>query len=87
MSSLFGGGGGGASYIGTPTGTGDSASRTTALPKPKVVRMPTDSDPSILAAAQRTRKAAMQRSGRLSTIMTDNLSGTDIGSSGRALGA
>lgn len=57
-----------------------------ALPKPKVTRMPTDSDPALLAAAQRTRRAAMQRQGRLSTIMTDQTQGT-IGSSGTSLGA
>jgi hypothetical protein len=55
-----------------------------ALPEPKVVRMPTESDPNILAAAQRTREAMMKRRGRLSTIMTDN---SDIGSSGSKLGA
>jgi hypothetical protein len=55
-----------------------------ALPEPRVVRMPTESDPDVLAAAQRTRKAMMERKGRLSTIMTDNL---DVGSSGSKLGA
>jgi hypothetical protein len=54
-----------------------------ALPEPRVVRMPTENDPNILAAAQRTREAAMKRRGRLSTIMTDS----DIGSSGSKLGA
>jgi hypothetical protein len=56
------------------------------LPKPRVTRMPTETDPSILEAAKRTRKAAMMRSGRMSTIMTDNLQST-IGSSGSTLGA
>jgi hypothetical protein len=56
-----------------------------ALPEPKVVRMPTEMDPSVLAAATRTREAAMKRRGRMSTIMTDSLQ--DIGSSGQKLGA
>lgn len=56
------------------------------LPKPRVKRMPTESDPSMLAAAQRTRKAAMQRAGRLSTILTDQSAGV-MGSSGQSLGA
>ena len=55
-----------------------------AMPEPRVVRMPTEQDPSVLAAAQRTREAMMKRRGRLSTIMTDN---SDIGSSGSKLGA
>ena len=45
------------------------------LPEPKVVRMPTETDPDILAAGQRTRKAALARKGRLSTILTDTLAG------------
>ena len=56
------------------------------LPTPKVTRMPVETDPDILAAAQRTRKAALQRRGRLSTIMTDNTQSV-IGSSGKSLGA
>jgi hypothetical protein len=57
------------------------------LPTPKVTRMPTETDPSILAAAKRTRAAAMQRSGRLSTILTDSMDNGVIGSSGQKLGA
>ena len=57
-----------------------------ALPEPRVTRMPTETDPSVLAAATRTREAAMKRKGRLSTIMTDNAQET-IGSSGMKLGA
>ena len=57
------------------------------LPEPKPVRMPSITDPDILAAAQRTRKAAMKRTGRLSTILTENTAGRVIGSSGRSLGA
>lgn len=53
---------------------------------PKPVRMPQQEDPEILAAAQRTRAAAMQRSGRLSTILTDQTK-TTTGSSGQRLGA
>lgn len=61
-------------------------------PLPKPVRMPTESDPSIVEAGLRTRRAALQRSGRLSTILTDNLGGGGggyggVGSSGRTLGA
>ena len=52
---------------------------------PVFKRMPVMSDPSIMAAGQRTREAAMKRKGRLSTILTDNL--RDIGSSGIKLGA
>ena len=55
-------------------------------PAPRVTRMPTETDPSILAAAQRTRRAAMSRSGRLSTILTDQTRET-VGSSGQRLGA
>jgi hypothetical protein len=55
-----------------------------SLPKP--VRMPTETDPSILDAAKRNRAAAYNRTGRLSTIMTDNLQNT-VGSSGQKLGA
>jgi hypothetical protein len=55
-------------------------------PKPRVIRQPTETDPSILAAAQRTRRSALSRRGRLSTILTDNTRDT-IGSSGQALGA
>lgn len=48
--------------------------------------MPTETDPSILEAAKRTRRAALQRTGRLSTILTDQ-TGDAIGSSGQTLGA
>ena len=57
-----------------------------SLPKPKPVRMPVDEDPSVFEAAQRTRKAAMARRGRASTIMTD-ATGDIVGSSGKSLGA
>jgi hypothetical protein len=53
---------------------------------PKPVRMPTETDPNILAAAQRTREGAMRRMGRQSTIMTDMTKAT-TGSSGAKLGA
>jgi hypothetical protein len=62
----------------------------TPMPKPpeppRVVRMPTETDPSIVAAQQRTRAAAMRRAGRMSTILTDNTRET-VGSSGQSLGA
>ena len=51
---------------------------------PKPVRMPVETDPTILAASQRTRQAAMQRKGRQSTIMTDK---ELTGSTGQSLGA
>lgn len=60
------------------------------LPEPRVTRMPTPTDPDILAAAKRTREAAMLRKGRQSTILTDmgtNQPGNIIGSSGQKLGA
>lgn len=53
---------------------------------PKPVRMPTQDDPDVLAAAQRTRAAALSRTGRLSTILTDQTKAT-TGSSGAKLGA
>jgi hypothetical protein len=56
------------------------------IAKPKPVRMPVDDDPAMLEAARRTRKSAMQRRGRASTIMTD-ATGDIVGSSGKSLGA
>jgi hypothetical protein len=53
------------------------------LPKPRPVRMPVDSDPSVLGAAERLRESALKRTGRRSTILTDNFnppSGTAMGS-------
>lgn len=55
-------------------------------PQPKKVRMPTETDPDVLAAAQRTRANALKRKGRLSTILTDQTSSV-VGSSGAKLGA
>ena len=55
-------------------------------PAPKPVRMPNATDPDVLAAAQRTRAAALQRKGRLSTILTDQTKSV-TGSSGLKLGA
>lgn len=80
MSGLFGGGSS-PSYPGQGAGILDGG-----MPKPKVVRMPTETDPSVLAAAQRLRSAALKRTGRMSTILTDQLNQT-VGSSGSALGA
>jgi len=55
---------------------------------PKTVRMPTRFNPTVEAAAQRTRAGAMKRKGRLSTIMTDRTGGTSgYPSSGSKLGA
>lgn len=70
-----------------------SKPKTPPLPDiPKPIRMPTETDPDILAAAKRTRQAAMWRRGRMSTILTDqgtNSSslGSAVGSSGKYLGA
>jgi hypothetical protein len=63
--------------------------------EPRVVRMPVEDDPEQLAAAERTKRAALERKGRLSTILTDQTRQTTgaasgnstIGSSGKALGA
>jgi hypothetical protein len=42
-------------------------------PPPPVVRMPAATDPSILAAGQRARADVLRRTGRFSTILSDNL--------------
>jgi hypothetical protein len=55
-------------------------------PPPKPVRMPTEMDPEVQAAAERARAGAFRRAGRLSTIMTDSTRET-TGSSGTKLGA
>jgi hypothetical protein len=55
-------------------------------PQPRPVRMPTAMDPEITAASQRAREGALRRTGRLSTIMTDQTRET-TGSSGQTLGA
>ena len=78
MAGLFGGGSSSPSSGGSILDGG--------LPKPKVVRMPTETDPSILEASKRARSAALKRTGRFSTILTDHLNQT-VGSSGSALGA
>lgn len=39
-------------------------------PTPRVIRMPTSSDPSVLAAGQRARNNIRGRKGRLSTILS-----------------
>lgn len=49
---------------------------------PRVVRMPVVSDPSVQAASQRAKNVARQRSGRLSTILSNPLR-TVNGSQGR----
>jgi hypothetical protein len=48
--------------------------------------MPTETDPEVRAAGIRARENALRRSGRLSTIMTDQTRET-TGSSGQKLGA
>ena len=57
-----------------------------APPPPKPVRMPTPTDPDVEAASKRTRQRALDRKGRLSTILTDQTQST-VGSSGQKLGA
>ena len=42
-------------------------------PPPKVVRMPVESDATVLAARERAKQEARRRSGRLSTILSDSL--------------
>ena len=69
-----------------PAMASSAAPPPTAPAAPKITRMPTETDPSIVEAAQRTRKAALNRTGRLSTIMTDQ-TGDVVGSSGQKLGA
>jgi hypothetical protein len=54
-------------------------------PPPKPVRMPNETDPEVQAAGMRARENALRRSGRLSTIMTDQTRET-TGSSGQKLG-
>lgn len=49
---------------------------------PKVVRMPTQNNPTVLAAQRRTQEAAKNRGGRDSTILTDALRSM-TGSAGR----
>lgn len=43
------------------------------MPEPQTVRMPTETDPAILAAGERAKGAARKRKGRQSTILTDSL--------------
>ena len=62
-------------------GGGNNAAAATP-PRPRVVRMPTNSDPSVLAAGQRARSNMMKRGGRLSTILTD-MTRSMTGSGGR----
>lgn len=59
------------------------------LPEPRAVRLPSELDPAVQDAAKRTRSSALRRSGRRSTIMTDDLgdSTNAVGSSGKYLGA
>lgn len=59
---------------------------TPKMPTPKVVRMPTTTDPNAEKAAARYRNAAMLRKGRRSTILSDSLQEM-TGSSGQSLGA
>ena len=62
---------------------GGGSKTTTVERKPRVERMPVEKDPSIEAATSRTKKAALARKGRSSTILTDE---SLAGSSGEKLG-
>ena len=53
-------------------------------PPPKPQRMPVETDPNVQAAAMRTREDAMRRSGRLSTILTDQTGDVTGGVTGPA---
>lgn len=62
--------------------------------EPRVVRMPNEEDPELLAAAQRKKASDLQRQGRMSTILTSQNQdkagaggNPTIGSSGKSLGA
>jgi hypothetical protein len=55
-------------------------------PPPKPVRQPTPADPELQRAGARAQSDAMRRSGRLSTILTDQAKEV-TGSSGQKLGA
>lgn len=55
-------------------------------PPPKPKRMPTEQDPEVRAAGERARRMGQRRSGRQSTILTDQTRST-TGSSGKKLGA
>jgi hypothetical protein len=59
--------------------------KTPKMPEVKTVRMPKPTDPEMEAAAKRTREAAMRRSGRMSTILSDQLQ-DKTRSSGKYLG-
>jgi hypothetical protein len=54
--------------------------KTKMPPPPKPVRQPVETDPSVRAAAMRTRESALRRQGRLSTMLTDMASNV-VGSS------
>lgn len=56
------------------------------MPEPKVVRAPTEQDPDVLERMRRRRELARQRSGRQSTILSENTRAM-TGSSGTKLGA
>ena len=64
---------------------GSLFSKPKAPAAPKSVRMPVESDPDVLAAGERAKRGAMSRSGRMSTILTDQTQGV-VGSSGQKLG-
>lgn len=47
-------------------------SKTETVQKPRVERLPDEADPAYKAAAQRSKKQAQGRSGRESTILTED---------------
>lgn len=50
--------------------------KTETVREPRVQRMPVEQDPAFEAAASRKKKAALARTGRQSTILTDQTSDT-----------
>ena len=62
------------------------AGPTIEMPEPSRTRIPRETDPDMMGAASLSRRKAMRRRGRLSTIMTDMTRET-VGSSGQRLGS
>lgn len=55
-------------------------------PAPRPIRMPNENDPTMIEAAKRTREAAMKRTGRMSTMLTDATQ-ESVGAASQKLGA
>ena len=63
----------------------DTSALEAQMSQRRQVRMPSENDRTLMEAAQRRRKAASARQGRLSTILTDQARGI-VGSNGQSLG-